>query len=373
MDTALSVKPPLTPELVRDFYQRYLFLDTGGREHLLVLFYDEPLPAALLEGLRAVPGTRLLAVDSSKLDSQVRFLETIEDPERKYLSIHDFCQTTYYPKAQAAVTFCEKPRGVDYTSFEFPRFGATPEQLETLIYRFVAGDPAEQLRRADAFYGRLGEDRGYCIRVRSGPRRDRLLEVRGPSPWLEICGPLQEGDLRFAPGAELFYSGTAVNGVLHCNAGINLLPLRGGNSDPATCERLLSLSSQLPEEPVDVVIREGRITELRSERDVVAAQLREIFASDEAYSHVIEVGIGLSDAAAPLINGWGATSNEAVPGVHIGIGADPGNTLRFKTSIHLDFVVPDLDIEVNAHPYFQSGRFLMLDQQEEPAKLGAER
>ncbi len=363
MDAALLLKKTDTPraltaDAVRRFYERYLFLDTGSREHVLVVFYDAPLPEAFWEGLKAVRGTRVLPVDASRLDSQARFLASLYAPEKRYLSVHDYCQHTFFPPVATAVKYLEHKASADYTSFEFPRFDVTPEQAETLILRYVSDDPAEHMRRSDAFFARLGEDPGYRIEVRSGPARDRVLEVRGPAPWMEIAGPLKEGDVRFAPGAELFHSGTAVNGVLHCNAGINLLPLRGTRVDEKLCRELLALGERLPGEPLDVVVHQGRVVDvLPSRGSTLAAGFQAVFSTDVAFSHVIEVGVGLSDGAGPIINGWGATSNEAIPGVHLGIGADPGAVSRFKTQVHMDFVVPDVDIDINGRRYLTAGRF----------------
>ena len=184
-----------------------------------------------------------------------------------------------------------------------------------------------------------------------------MLTLRGPFPWMELCGPLAEGDIRFAPGSELFYNGSRVDGTLYCAGGINLLPLRSVRLEEETCRALLELGRHIPEDPLDLDFVAGRLAGIRS-RGPLAQHFMAIFRSHEAFSWAVEVGIGMAAAAGPLIRDWAAPSNEAVPGVHVGLGADPGNPWRFSTNVHLDFVAPDVQIAVNGQSYFERGTFV---------------
>lgn len=350
-------RPSLDAGAVRRFFEEYLFLDTGGREHITVLFADLPLPEPFVEGLRSVEGTRLLTVDATGIRSQAEVLQQVYDPARRYVSVHDYCARSFFPVDVSAAGFARVGRGIDYTSFEFPRFDLSDEQVELLLQRFTSGEPKRELDQAEAFYGLLGDDPSYSVEVRSGEAFDRVLTVQGPAPWMEICGPLVEGDNRFAPGSELFYNGPNVDGTLHCAGAINLLPLRSEHLDEQTCRALLALGERIPGDPLDLVFTDGRLAGIRS-RGPLAEEFMAIFDRNEAFSWVVEVGIGMAASAGPLIHEWAAPTNEAVPGVHVGLGADPGNPLRFDTMVHMDFVAPDVQIKVNGKQFFDRGSFV---------------
>jgi hypothetical protein len=275
---------------------------------------------------------------------------------RRYLSVHEYCGHTVFPNQVSAVEFARTAGGMDYTSFEFPRFDLTDGQVSLLIARFIAGDPARERAQAETFFHLLGNDPGYHVEVRSGPARDRLLTVRGPFPWMELCGPLVEGDIRFAPGSELFYNGVQVDGTLYCDGGINLLPLRSDRLEEGTCRALLDLGRCIADDPLDLDFAAGRLTGIRS-RGPLAGEFQSVFRRNEAFSWAVEVGIGMAASAGPLIHEWAAPTNEAVPGVHVGLGADPGNPLRFTTTVHMDFVAPDVQILVNGACYYDRGTF----------------
>lgn len=338
------------------FFERYLNREVGGREHVSVLFVDRDLPLWFTKGLHDCEGTRWEIVNAREIVSQREVVAALWDPERRYVSVHDYAAECFFPAAHSAVRFAEVSRGIDYTSFEFPRFGLTDDQVEELLLRYVRGDPLLHEQHADAFYSFLDDDASYRVEIRSGPSREYTLVVRGPEPWTDLAGPLVEGNIRFAPGAELFYHGKAVSGTLWCDAGINLLPLRHPQTDIALCSRLLALSQEIPADPLLIELSEGRVVRLSS-RGPLADRFNDVLACDEAFSHVVEVGLGLSEACSPLVREWAATSNEAVPGVHVGIGADPANTSRFKTRVHLDFVCPDVEIVLRGRTWFNRGRF----------------
>jgi hypothetical protein len=339
------------------FFERYLNLLVGEREHISILFIDNDLPTWFMEGIHSCKGTRWVVVDAGSICSQRDVLLSLWNPEARYVSVHDYVTKTFFPLHATAVRFAEVANSIDYTSFEFPRFDLSAQQIAVLLARYVVGDPCIQERLADAFYRLLADDPSYKIEILSGPSFEHSLIVRGPLPWMDLAGPLVEGNVRFAPGAELFYHGTAVSGTLWCSGGINLLPLRHPETDVDLCRRLIALGRELDADPVLLAIRDGRVSDLSSVGSL-GEQLKESFAVDEGFSHIVEVGIGLGENCAPLISDWAATSNEAVPGIHVGIGADPANTRRFRTRVHMDFVCPDVKIIVNGHAWFDSGKFI---------------
>lgn len=329
------------------FFDRYLNLDVGPREHVSLLFTDVSLPVWFVDGLAGVQGTTWKIVDTRPLKSQRAVLERIWDPEKRYVSVHDYTARQFFGPVQSAVKFAEVSKGIDYTSFEFPRFGLTGEQVETLLQRYVSGNPREHLRHVDAFFDLLNDDPDYSIAFKTGPRLDHTFTVTGPGPWMELAGPLCEGNMRFAPGAEIFYHGGDVSGDLCCSEGINLLPLRSNDPERDLCEQVLQLGRLIQEDPLVLRIAASRVVGYGSARGESARLFERISDTDEAFFQLVEVGIGLSHSAAPLIHEWAATSNEAVPGVHVGIGADPADTKRFNTNVHMDFVCPRSRILVN--------------------------
>jgi hypothetical protein len=354
MDTLL----PLNADDVRRFYQAYLCTDVAPREHLTIVFHDFELPKALVDGISAVKGTRLILANMREENDQLKVMEKWWDPSKRYLSVHDFTTDCFSSPERSAIPYAERGRGCDFTSFEFPRFDLQPDQIEHLLAVVARSQQSQEVARADRFFEMLGTNSDYELLIRSGPDRRHTLRVGGPSPWLEICGPLTESEVRFSPGCELFYSGLNVNGVIHCSGAINLLPLRGPEFDEPLCRELMRLGAALGESPVDLHFSAGRLTDVCANVPQMAQAFKAVFASDVAFSHLVEVGIGTRDSAKPLIRNWAATSNECVPGVHVGLGADPGSPKRFKTQVHVDFVLPDVSVEVNGRLYYDGAQFL---------------
>ncbi|MFJ9041442.1 hypothetical protein ACIRF8_33365 [Streptomyces sp. NPDC102406] len=358
-------RPLRAPDVTR-FVRAALPRFTDGRRVTVVGFYDRELPEALWQGISAVPDLTLIAYDLREGDPTDHLEKLLSAPDAGHFSFHDFCQVLSRPTSRFAKGYAksrtatgdEPGAGADYTSYEFPRRDLESWQVETVLAGHFAGDPAEQRRSADRFFSLLsrGDGADYTVEVLSGPASERRrLTVTGKSPWMELCGPSVVGDVRFAPGCELFWNGAEVDGDFHCTGALNLLPL-GNEFDDAPYRRLLELGALLPDEAVDLRLKAGRLTGIDSPGPLAAA-FAEVFASDVAYSHVVEVGIGLSPAALPLITSWASPTNEAVSGVHVGLGADPAHIDRFATRIHLDFVAPDVTVLVNGELFYDQGRF----------------
>ncbi|MCB2261968.1 MAG: hypothetical protein LGR52_03380 [Candidatus Thiosymbion ectosymbiont of Robbea hypermnestra] len=340
------------------FFDSYLNPDVGPREHISLLFTDLNLPDWFMDGLEKVKGTKWKLVDTRTIESQRAVLEEFWNPKTRYISVHDYTAHGFFGAGQSAVKFAEVNDGIDYTSFEFPRFGLTAEQIEVLLRRYVSGDPHEHMGHVDAFFALLNNNPRYSIAFQTGPNHDHALAVTGPGPWMELAGPLCEGNMRFAPGAEIFYHGRDVSGELYCSEGINLLPLRSNDPQKDLCEQFLRLGHLIREDPLILSIEASSLVDYSSARGKSAQLFKQLSDTDAAFFHLVEVGIGMSHAASPLIHDWAATSNEAVPGVHIGIGADPANTGRFKTNVHVDFVCPTARILVNGKPFYDGKTFV---------------
>jgi hypothetical protein len=161
-----------------------------------------------------------------------------------------------------------------------------------------------------------------------------------------------------ATTSELFHFGVQVCGDLQCEAALNVLPLRGAHIEPKAYGLVLELSRLLSAgQSLRLGIERARVVSVRSEGRA-ARLFEELLALDEAYGAVVEVGIGLRDCARPLESAWPSPANEAVPGVHLGLGADPADPTRFRSGLHFDLMCPDARIEVQGQMFYDGQNFL---------------
>ena len=347
--------PRFTASQVKSFFEKRLHIPKDGRSHHTVVFHDIDLPPSFLSGLQALNGTQVHVVDAKKEADQTRLLNDIRAEGESYLSIHDFLSSTIYDQDKNARDYIKKHSNGDYTCFEFPRTELDHGKSLELIARYVLSDPIEEQNFADAFFNLLLTQPDYTVEILSGPDREHRLTVIGTAPWMELCGPLLEGDLRFAPGSELFYNSTSVEGSFYCAGALNLLPIRGMDLDEAYCQQLLDWGRRLPHEPIVMKLEKGTLLDINGTGKLCKDLAPLMFMPD--YNTLVEVGIGLMRSALPFIYDWASPSNEGAPGVHLGFGADPGNILSATTSIHMDFVNPDTEIIVNGEQFFANGRF----------------
>jgi hypothetical protein len=354
--TADSTFRALRAEEVARFFEAALPKFPDGRKVTVVGIYDMDFPESLWQGISSVSDVILLSYDLREGDPS-KHLEEIWSTQAGYFSFHDFCDVLGRPASRLVKSWAKSGKA-DYTSYEFPRLELEPWQAETVLAGHFAGDPRHQRKIADRFFSLLAGHGSYEVEVLTGPAGDqRRLVVSGKRPWMELCGPNIVGDVRFAPGCELFWNGVDVTGDFHCAGALNLLPL-GNEFDETPYRRLLDFGRAIGNEPLDLHVETGRLTGIDSDGQL-AGGFKEVFATDVAYSHVVEVGIGLSSAALPLITSWASPTNEAVSGVHVGFGADPANIDRFGTRIHMDFVTPEVSVNVNDQPFYQHGEFLL--------------
>lgn len=347
------MNPRLDAARVAQFFRSYLHDPRPERERLIAVVCDRDFPDAFWRGLESV-GT-LRRIDLRQGGSPRRIVEGALHAGW-YVSVHEYLADHFLPAGEQLVSLTHHRADVDYTSFEFPRNAPSAAQIEHQLALFTSQEPGAQARAADRFFALLGGNLDYRIEVRSGTQRDRSLVIPGPAPWMEICGPLWPSAVRFAPGAELFHRGQGVRGVLQCSGALNLLPLRGPYQEPERVDALLALGRRLPDDPIDLHVEDGRVVAIMSQGGL-GAGFTELLADDPAFATVVEVGIGLSFPPEQLVRDWPATSNEAAIGVHLGIGADPGDVGRFRTPIHVDFVSTDLEVLVNGSRYLANGAF----------------
>jgi hypothetical protein len=342
---------------ISNFYQQRLNLSIENRKHHTVVFHDVELPTALLDGLQKIKRTQLHIFKVDQRADPANILRKLGNSDECYISVHDFLSSTVYDKNASAREFIKASLNGDYTCFEFPRFGYKESHFQELLSRYVASDPIQEQAYADRFFDLLLDDHGYTVDILSGPEREYKLSVKGPAPWMELCGPLMDGDLRFAPGSELFYNGNQVDGAFYCKGALNLLPIRGMEIDGELCGHLIELGKRLPHEPFAVTFNSGKLMTISGEGKLAEDFSKVLFTP--AYQHLVEVGIGLMPSALPFIYDWAAPSNEGAPGVHLGFGANPGNVFASTTSIHMDVVNPEAEILVNGKHFFKDGKFAL--------------
>lgn len=354
MDTSLLLDMTSKTEI---FFEKYLNKNIGNLERSIVLFYDDNLPDWFIEGLKRNT-KKLIQINCKRVTSQKEIIDELWQVKTNYITVLDFVAYSFFPSDKSAVKFCEIAKRIDYTSFEFPRYDINNEKIEHLLTTWIEGDPDEQLEICDTFYGLLSKRIPYKIEFYTGKDQKYKMTVTGGDPWMELAGPLCEGNMRFAPGSEVFYHGQEVNGVLECREGINLLPLRNKSVDKPMCEALLSFARLLKNDPVQLIIEKGQIIDVVSEGSS-SKTYKKLIEKESSFKEIVEVGIGFNYNSLPIINTWLDSSNEAAPGFHLGVGADPSNTSRFNTCIHMDFMCPDSRIIINDELFFDGEKYLV--------------
>jgi hypothetical protein len=343
-----------------DFLKSYLNL-TVDIIHETVVFYDRLWVAEMFsQAFTDINRTNVTFIDGRNIDSPKVEIETRWLGRNNYLSILDLCCDTTFPNDESSIAYTLDHKQCDVTTLEAARHDLTDERLLATFRKVFACSLQNQTIRADAFYGALGlSPNGYEVIVRSGLNKEATLTIDDTDPWMEICGGLKELDVRFLPSAELFYSGNRVNGQLICvNSAFSLLPLRSNRpKDYELYLKLLEIGKLMSDQTVTLTVENRKVIDMTSSGSF-ASRYHELTSGIIGLNYIVEVGIGLSYAALPLERSWGATNNEAASGVHLGLGADPTDTTRFETDMHLDFVCPEVEIIVNNQDFFRSGQFV---------------
>ena len=344
-------------ENTRIHFEKYLAnIKNDTTKHVTLIFFDINLPHYLIEGVKQIKGTEVHFIDLKSIESQKQEILKFYNPQKNYVSIFDYSYETFFPIEETALSLISNGKGMDYTSFEFPRYNINEFQIDFLVKKQILSDPEKELQYADLFFNLLGNNSNYQIQLFSGNNSEYCLNVPGPNPWMEVCGPLCEGNVRFSPGCELFRDGHNVNGEFLCSEGINLLPFRSNNLAIQTCDQFLRLGRNLVYDPILIELQNSQITSINSKKDS-AKILKDIIRLNYEFSWCVEIGLGLCPSAAPIENNWGATSNESIPGFHIGFGADPGDTSRFATPIHVDFMITKGTVLIDEKPFYKNFNF----------------
>jgi hypothetical protein len=211
---------------------------------------------------------------------------------------------------------------------------------------------AEQDWISDHFFQMLALRKPYRVTVITPEGK---LEIRDSEPWFNIAGQLREDETRIIPGGEVSYTGDAVEGTFVVDGAILPLPEHPAVAHEA---RLLGpISRKLKDQPLCIRIRSGRVVQVSGEGSAPKI-LSKLFETDDRYRRVTEVGISFNRACDAFIHNWPAASNEARPGVHLGIGGDPtrndGAPARGRPLVHIDCMAANCQVFVNGRRFLRA-------------------
>ncbi len=339
-----------------DYFDEYLSKIKHSHNIQIILFYDPGyFSTDIIDAFREM---NAMVINARICNNAY---ETVKKNHRKnsIMCIFEFTVETIFPKDKSNFRYIEKNHtSAALTTLELPRYNLTQVQVTETLERWLKDSPFEHLKIADSFFEKLEMKKNpYSLKFITGKQEVFYkLTVEDISPIMEISGPLEIGDIRFAPAAELYYGGNQINGSLLCNRGaLSILPFRSINRDEKDLyENILYAGKMLKDDSVLLTIQAGTIISIESENSYVEKVFNDILFSHYAFTSIVEVGIGLSTTSFPLIYNWGATSNEASLGMHLGIGADPTNANNTTTKMHFDFICPQVQIMVNDQLFYNN-------------------
>lgn len=189
------------------------------------------------------------------------------------------------------------------------------------------------------------------IRLRTPVRgTDAVLRHRSTRHWFSLHGPLGWGDQTVLPTGELSVltdpSGEFTEARFPLDGEIVLsgLPIvhRSAQEVPlAECEALFNSLASIWRHPIVARVENGVITDLGrgvSGENAALDAFRRLFAADERYRKIHEIGLGTNPVCRPLRQS-NFFANERFPGVHFGLG------LGGYTSFHIDLVCTEVKVD----------------------------
>lgn len=189
------------------------------------------------------------------------------------------------------------------------------------------------------------------IRLRTPARNtDAVLLHRSTRHWFSLHGPLGWGDQTVLPTGELSVltdpSGEFTEARFPLDGEIVLsgLPIvhRSTQEVPlADCKALFTSLASIWRHPVVARVENGVITDLGNgvsgEHPALDA-FRRLFAADERYRKIHEIGLGTNRVCRPLRQS-NFFANERFPGAHFGLG------LGGYTNFHIDLVCTEVKVD----------------------------
>ena len=213
-------------------------------------------------------------------------------------------------------------------------------------------DYDEQDRISDRFFQHLETAVPYSVVVQT--HRERLV-ISDDVPWFHLAGRMDRGESRSLPGGEVAYTGDRIEGEFTVDGALLASPQEPAAASIA--KRLAALSKYLPDNPLRLVIRAGRVLRFEGKPKVVDP-FRALLKSDERYGQVTEVGISFNRACSRFIHEWPAASNEGRPGVHIALGGDPDRREQSAKHrgplVHIDLMAATSKVWVNGAQFLRT-------------------
>lgn len=218
--------------------------------------------------------------------------------------------------------------------------GSTPvtdAQVAYFLRVIESTDPVTLAVRADRLFGALGET-PYVWLTAQREGTSATFVISGDYEWAQQAGPLGPGEQQIAPSGAasasptgLYRSGTSQRFDL--NGALTLLgaPIVHRGDDPGCVEEQAALFKDLDalrDSPVILTLTGGQVTDVRPTEPAgkgAVAALAELYAADEAYRVVRELGIGLNPVLRQQPGNCGLNemfgANNGV--VHLGFGLTP--------------------------------------------------
>jgi leucyl aminopeptidase (aminopeptidase T) len=329
-------------------------LNIGAERHWTIFVSDFALRRSDVDRVRrqvaGVP-TRLLFTRVGSVQRQLRTAGV--DPQNDYLSLQVIV-SRFENIRRLHELFTSLPRA-DMARLDLP-FAGTRFQRSFATHALdvvMNADYGEQDRISDRFFRHLERTVPYRVVLRTGESGE--LVISDDVAWFHLAGRLDAGESRSLPGGEVAYTGNRMAGDFTVDGAILPSPQRPAAG--RTAARLAPLSNYLAQNPLRVVIRDGRVIQFEG-NPKIADPLRALLDRDDRYGQVTEVGISFNRACGRFIHDWPAASNEGRPGVHIAIGGDPDRShpraRRRAALVHIDLMAATSAVWVNDTPFLHT-------------------
>ncbi len=331
-------------------------LNLQEQPHWTVFLSDFELPAAdikkLKRELERVPTQLIFLTIEDGIDLIMEKLVTTGvDPARDYISIQGLVLQQQNVSLLDEIYATIPRRDMTRVELPLPECGFRPAFASQLLKVISEADYSEQEWISNRFFRRLAEHTPYRVTVDT---RDGRLQITDDWPWFENAGPLEESETRIIPGGEVAYAGNAINGTFVIDGAILPLPEHPDAADDAL--QIQWLSGELHRYPLRAEIRDGYVVDLVGAGRPQAA-ISELLDRNPRYRRVTEVGISFNRACHTFIYDWPAASNEARPGVHIGLGGTitpDDHDRQLEPLVHIDCIAANCQVLVNGHPFLRA-------------------
>lgn len=335
-------------------------LNVEAQPHWTVFLTDFALPSADVRRVQrqlATVHTRLLFIRiHGGLERVMREIRSAgADPNADYISLQAI--VSRHENLTLLQGLFDRIPQRDLARVDVPvlECGFRPSYATQSLNVVMGADYLQQDRIADRFFEDLAKRKPYEVMVHT---RGGTLQMRDSRPWFMLAGRLRADEIRSLPDGEVAYSAEAVEAEVEGEFVVDgaILPIAQHPRFAEEARRLLRLSRDVSQRPLCLQIRRGRVVGLTG-RGIAPQILAKLFASNERYRRVNEIGISFNGASTKFIHQWPAASNEVRPGVHIGIGgaANPDDADPQRSPlVHIDCIAANCAVFVNGEPFLRA-------------------